>query len=362
VDSKITNRQIFFLVCVTLTTYSSIAISKVMAQSAGTGGWLPPIVMSLVFSLPAILIARLGLLFPGRVLFEYSREIAGKFLAYLFSIYFIMYFLAVAVFLNVQLSSVLKAEFFLQTPPWATLAAGLIVFGCIAYMGVTSVARFFEIVGPLFFISAIIVHVIMLIEGNVNNILPLFRTSEMMRYASSPPKIITPLLGAEALTVFPLTRENSGKAGRTIFWAFVSVGLFYVLAIESCIMMLGIKDIQNFAYPLIEAIRLIDVPVIERVDFLYLTVGFSGLIAGASITFLVLVEYLIKLLPHANRKLVTALVCLLTFILGLTAQAAKGAGLFMEQLVSIAGLGALFLIPIILMVIAKVKGYGKKAR
>lgn len=361
-DSKITNRQIFFLVCVTLTTYTLITISRVLAQSAGTGGWLPPIVMSLVFSLPAMLVVRLGLKFPGQVLFDYSREIVGKFLSYLFSIYFILYFLAVTIFLNVQLSCVLKTEFFPRTPPWATLAAGIAVFGCIAYMGVTSVARFFEIIGPIFLFTVITVHVLMLIQGEANNVLPLIRASEAARYASASQKIIVSFLGVEALTVFPLTRENSGKAGRTVFFAMIFVGLLYALAVEGGIMMLGIKDIQNYTYPLIEAIRLIDVPVVERVDILYLTVGFCGLIAGASITCLVLVEYLMKLLPRANRKFMTGLLCLVIFVLGLAGEGAKDAEQFLGSMVSIGGMGALFVIPGILMITAKVRGLGKKAR
>jgi spore germination protein len=110
--------------------------------------------MSVVFSLFVVLFTKLGIMFPGKMLFDYSREIVGSFLAHVFLIYFIAYFALISVYLNIELSSVLKAEFFPKSPKWATLAAG-VIFGCIAYKGISGVARFFEIIGPIFVITSI---------------------------------------------------------------------------------------------------------------------------------------------------------------------------------------------------------------
>jgi uncharacterized membrane protein len=49
--SDVTNRQIVIMLYLTLTTYTIISIPKVMAQSAGTGAWLPILAMSVIFSL-----------------------------------------------------------------------------------------------------------------------------------------------------------------------------------------------------------------------------------------------------------------------------------------------------------------------
>lgn len=121
-------------------------------------------------------------MFPRKILFDYSREIVGSFLAYVFLIYFIVYFVPISVYLNIELSSVLKTEFFPKSPKWAMLAAGVIIFGGIAYKGISGVARFFEIIVPIFVITSIGVHLIMLSQGDATNIMPLFRSSEAPRY------------------------------------------------------------------------------------------------------------------------------------------------------------------------------------
>jgi hypothetical protein len=71
----------------------------------------------------------------------------------------------------------------------------------------------------------------------------------------------------------------------------VFIGLFYVLVAETSIMIVGMKSTENYQYALIEAIKQIDIPVLERFDFLYLSVGFTGLVAGICDVYIALAEY-----------------------------------------------------------------------
>ncbi len=360
-EGDVTNRQIALLLFLTLTTYTIINIPKVMAQHAGSGAWLPVLAMSVLFAVLVVLITRLGSMFPGKVLFEYSRVIVGTFLAYVFLIFFIAYFFMISVYLNTELASVLKAEFFPKTPKWATLIAGVAVFGCIAYKGVKGVTRFFEIIGPVFLITAIAVHLIMLAQGQASNILPLFRTSEVPRYLAAAKETILPYLGIEVLTIIPFAQGNGKKATRTAFFTLLFIGVFYVLVVETSIMMLGIHDIQNYNYALIEAIKLVNNPVLERFDILYLTVGFAGLIAGISAVFLALTEYACKLFSKMNRKLVVLMFAVLIIICSMISSGVKNPHVIYEMAIPIAGAFAAFIIPALLFVIAKVRGLGQKS-
>ncbi len=362
VKSAVTNRQIFFLLYLTLTTYTIINIPKVLAQQAGRAAWVPILLVAAVFSLFVIIIVHLGNMFPGKMLFEYSQEIVGKFLAYVLSFYMVVYFSMVAIFFNIQLANVLKAEFFPKTPFWAMLIAGVAVFGCIAYKGVNSVARFFEIIGPIYLFTAIATHVIMLTQGNLNSIQPLFQASQMPRYLTATKDVILSFLGIEILMIIPFTRDNGKKATRVAFFSLLFIGFFYVLVVETSIMMLGYKDIQNYNYALIEAIKLVDNPVLERFDILYLTVGFSGLIAGVCAVYLALAEYACKIFSKVDRKIIVLLAGVLIVALSLVAQAAKDSALFFEGVIPVTGLVSAFLIPSLLLVIAKVRRLGQKAQ
>lgn len=360
--NEVTNRQIVIMLYLTLTTYTIISIPKIMAQRAGTGSWLPLLGMAVVFSLFVVLITKLGSMFQGRMLFDYSREIVGSFVSYIFLIYFIGYFLLVSTYLIIELSSVLKAEFLPRTPKWATLAACVIVIACIACKGISGAARFLEIIGPVFIITSVSVHLIMISQGNVSDILPLFRASETPRYLSAAKDAILPYLGVEVLTIIPFSQKNGKKAVRAAFFTLLFIGLYYAFIVETSIMMLGIHDIQNYNYALIEAIKLVNNPVLERFDILYLTVGFAGLIAGICAVFLALTEYVCKLLSKMKRKAVVVMLAVLVIVFGIIGISLKNAQIIFESVIPATGLIAAFLIPAFLFVIAKVRGLGQKTR
>ena len=148
--ASVTDRQVFFVLFLTLTAYTVISIPKVIAQKTGSGGWTTILFTSLVFAAFAWVIVRLNSAFPGKMLFDYSRRIVGKAAAYVLAAYFALYFLLVAVHLNMQLTAVLRAEFYPKTPQWVMLVATLLVIGSVAYRGVTNVGRFFEVIGSVF--------------------------------------------------------------------------------------------------------------------------------------------------------------------------------------------------------------------
>lgn len=153
----ITNRQMFFLLFLTLTAYTVISIPKVIAQTAGTGGWFSLMITALFFATFVAVIVRLNSAFPGMMLYDYSQRIAGKLIGSALAVYYLLYFFMVSTYLTAELTQVLRAEFFPKTPQWAMLVASVIVFGIVAHRGVTSVARFFEVIGTVFLITAVII-------------------------------------------------------------------------------------------------------------------------------------------------------------------------------------------------------------
>jgi hypothetical protein len=266
----------------------------------------------------------------------------------------------VSVYLSIQLTQVLEAEFYPQTPQWATLVTSVLVFGFVAHRGVVSVARFFEIIGTVFVITAVATHIVMFQQGDIREIVPLFRASRLQNYLLATKDTVIAFLGIELLTVFPLSGKNVKRTVVTAFLSLVFIGLFYVFVAETSIMIVGMKSIQNYNFALIEAIKQIDVPVLERFDVLYLTVGFAGLVAGICGVYLALVEYAVRIFKKAKRWTVVAVVGVAIVALGITAQAVKASMDLFEAVLPIAGLVSAFLIPAILLLIAKVRGLVQK--
>lgn len=360
--SSVTDRQIFFLLFLTLTAYTVISIPKIIAQDAGSGGWTTLLLAALFFALCAWLIVRLNCAFPGMMLYDYSRRIAGKAVAYALAAYFALYFLLVSAHLNTQLTEVLRAEFYPKTPQWMMLMVTVFVAGSIAHRGVTNVGRFFELIGAVFLITAITTHVIMALQGNPREVLPLFRASKIPKYLAGVRDVEIAFLGVELLLVFPLGDKNIRRTAATAFLTVLLVGLFYVIVVESCIMMLGMQSSKNYNFALIEAIKQIDNPILERFDILYLTVGFSALVAGLCGVYLALVEFVSRLLKKVHRPVVVFGVGLAIVASCMAAEWLKAPQELFETALQISGLVSALLIPAILLLTAKVRGLVQKSK
>lgn len=359
-QSSVSNRQIFFLLLLTMTAYTVISIPKVIVQSSGTGGWLSLMITALLFAVFVVVIVRLNSAFPGMMLFEYSQRIVGRIMAYVLAVYFILYFLMISAYLNVELSAVLRAGFYPKTPQWAMTIASVIVFGIVAHRGVVSVARFFEVIGTIFVITGFVTHFVMLLQGDLREIQPFFSSPKLPEYLFGIKDCLFAFLGVELLTIFPLSGKSIGRSVATAFLTVLFIGIFYVFVVETCIMMLGMQSAQNYNFALIEAIKQIDNPVLERFDILFLTVGFAGLVAGVCGVYLALVEYAVRLFKKVNRLLIVVGVGAIMIALSIASQAVKPTMAVLESVLPIAGLVSAFLIPTILFLIAKVRGLVQK--
>ena len=356
--NSITNRQLVMLLIMTLTCYTVIVIPKVMAQTAGTGSWLTLIVAALIFGLAAVMIVSINSKFQGKMLFDYGPQLIGKTGTYIVVIFYVLYFMFILAYLITMKAKLLEAEFFPDTPLWAFPFIGIPVFGYIANKGITNAARLSELIGIVFIVSAMFVHVLMITQGKFSRILPVFNASEIGNYATGLKSAIFPFLGIEVLLAVPLTKVNGKRVKRTAFFTVLSIGLFYILVVESCIMKVGIHDIVNYDDPLIVAIRdtapkFMD--VFTRLDILYLTIGFGAIFVGVSIVMAVIVEYLCKIFKKVKRQIVVISVAILTYVQFFIVKDIAHYDEFVTEFATYLGLVAAFLIPSVLFILTKTK-------
>lgn len=197
-----------------LTSYSVVILPKYMAVSAGTGAWIVLLLTAVVIGLFTMVIIGLNNMFHGKTLFEYAGALISKPGAYLLTILYVLYFFYVIVLLVFEQATLLKANFFLRSPDWAFPLFSIPLFCYIAAKGITTMARLCEIIGIVFAVTALSVHIIMMFEGDINRILPLFNPQEIGNYAEGFTKSVTPFLPISLLLAIPFTQKNS-KAKKT---------------------------------------------------------------------------------------------------------------------------------------------------
>jgi len=353
-ENSITNRQMVFIIFLTLSSYTTIDLPKIMARIAGRSSWIPIISAAVIFGGAAVIITKLNNMHQGKVLFDYSREITGKFFSRLIAWYYLLFFLIVGVYLKLKLVGVLKSNFLPRTPQFIMLLMGISLFGYVAYKGVTNVARMFEIIGILFLIVTVGICFFMLLQGMSYNILPFFNITETKGFMTAVKDLATPFTGLAVLFIIPFTPKNK-KAPKVAFLTLLFIGLFYILIVEGTIMILGINNTIAFNDSFIEAIKIVELPVIERTDIFYLTFGLTSLFAGMIIVFTAIVEFTCRLIPKVKRNIIVIVIGIIFLILCLLALNINNMKEVFESFAPYLVLTSSILIPTLLFIIAKIK-------
>ncbi len=352
--NSITNRQLFYILIMTITTYTTIDLPKMMAEKVGRSSWILVLGMAVLFSGAAILVTKLNNRFAGKVMFDYSREIVGTVASRVIVIYYILYFVLVGVYLKIKLVEFVTANFLPKTPQFILLAFSVALFGFVAYKGVTNVARMFQMFGTIFLVTTILVCGIMLFQGMLYNIRPFYDPNEIKQIPSALPSMLFPFGGIEVLLIIPFTQKNR-KAPLVAFLTMIFIGFLYVQVVEGTICILGINNTMLYNDALIEAIKIVFVPVIERTDIFYLTVGLTSLFAGMIMVFLCSLEYTCRLFHKVERKIITPIVALALYVLCIFGLGVKDINhkldAYAPYLVSISSFG----IPGFLMLVAVIR-------
>ncbi len=357
--NTITNRQLSFLILVTLITYNLLTIPYSAAQLSGRGGWIPILINTVFFALFSLFITKLNLMYKGRIFFDYTKDILGKAVCKILIIYYMLYFFTVFLYLACHLFTILEEYFLPESPVWATSLLALTVFAMITTKGITNIARLFELIGPTLVIFSLLIYGLAFTQGIKYNLLPLFDAERIGDYLKGTKDIIIPFLGVETLFIIPFTKKNL-KAPKIAFFSIIFVGIYYTLTFLSILNVMGLSNLLYYKTPVLEGLRLVRIPVLERVDILYLIFGFIGLFLGIVIVFSAIAEPLCQLIPKANRSFLIMAIGALTYIICLFIHNISNLDDIMNNIVLYSGILSAVIIPALVFFIAKVKKDGQK--
>lgn len=351
--NTVTNRQMFYFLFLTVTT-AVIVISNTMARAAGRGGWIPLLITSFIFAIEVIFICKLNSMYQNKMIFDYSQEIVGNVISKIIIIYLIIYFIFSFIYYSASFSGFVKVEFLYETPHLALLTVTIAGIGFIVCKGITNMARAIEIIAPIYMLFAFVLYGVLLVQGMKYNLLPLFSIDMVPNFISAIKDCIVPFLGIEVLLIIPFTNHNK-KTSKLSFLTIILVGLYYILIFEGTVGILGINESMVHKYAGFEGLKLITIPVIERADIVFETIGYAAVFFRNAIYYLCAVELLCKLLPKVKRWLICLLVGIFSLILCEAFVSLSGLEKIFTIILSIAGIIAAFIIPIILLITAKVK-------
>ena len=265
---QLTSKQLIFVIIGTTIAMQLVSLARITSVEAKQDAWLAVILGSAAPLISLLLIERLGRRFPSLTLAEISRELFGRFFGSFFTLGFILYcLLAYSVSLR-NFSEISSLYILPKTPFWVITLFGIIAAVYIASMGAKTLARINEL---LFYILLIVILLIIptLKVADYTNLLPvggggisgLIKGALQTTFAYAGLEIL--------LVAYPMvTRKDEVlKAGIT---ANVISLLIYLIIVVVSLMVFGSEFLSKITWPGITLLKVIDVPVFERLEFFFL--------------------------------------------------------------------------------------------
>lgn len=363
-NENLTDRQIAFIVLGAMLGQDFVIIPKAVAEKAGTGGWITILFSTIVFALLIYMFAYVGYIHKNKTLYEYSQLLVGKYVTYIFSLLYFIYFLA---YFSINARRLCESMNILAMPETPVIALYILLL-FIIFIGVSKklkvLARLNEIYITIIMVMSIAIISIVFSQGNIINIMPFIETSEIKTYITASHVMITPLIGFEILGCCAMNKNNTKKALIYPVLMVLFLGMVFIYLFEASLSVIGIDDIVHYRLTLFNTLRSIDVPYLDflkRLDGLAMVLWCMSTFCHLSLFAYGAVFYVKKCVKKVPYNLLVITLLALSFFIY---QAPKTYNQTEDILTNLSYISLFtgFLIPVTLLILTKVKKYDKSIK
>jgi len=363
-NEHLTNRQIALLVFWGIVGYGIIGLPKGVAQAAGTGGWIPLLITTVIVIITGYMFTFLGYVHKEKTIYEYSILLTGKYIGNILIFLYIAYFFSVFTMTSRISSEVIKINLLSKTPISALTILLILVCYFIITRKLACIGRVCELYGMIIIIFSLIILTLICTQGKLINIRPLIPSLGIIGYLKAIPSTIYAfVVGVEVLCFVPFHKEiNDKRIFKYIIFIICFVGFFYIFIVESCISVLGPDNIIYYDDAMMATIRRIN---IEYLDFL------SRLDGIFSITWIIAIFTTVLLYGYATifllskwfKKVSFNKIGLIVISVAFYTSTLPGTIDDVKKIIDYIGYASILtviVIPTIFVIITKVKKYDKK--
>lgn len=360
---SLTNRQIAFIIFGFIVGYGVLGLPKNITESAGTGGWVSLLIATIITLLFTYILTYLSYVFDDKTIFEYSQTLVGKTITYIFMVVYSVYFFMIFTMVTRISSETIKLTILVKTPVWALSLVFFIVVYYAVIKELRVIGRICEIYGLIIIITAIIIYFLIFSQGKLVNIKPFFVMKDIPIYFKSTLSAIFPFIGFEILIIIPFNRKENNKKIFKYTTLMVSfIGLLYILVVEACVSVMGVDGIIHYKDALYATIRRVDIQSLQflrRLDSIFLIAWIMSIFTTITLAAYGCIFILSKLLNKIKFNILAFFVIILSFLVSMVPKTTDE----IQKVLDYTGYGVFLtgaLIPVILLIITKVKKYDKK--
>ncbi|WP_181907447.1 GerAB/ArcD/ProY family transporter [Cohnella lupini] len=269
----LTSRQMFWMMVSMQVIMTLLLTTTPTFQIAKQDAWISTLLASGVGSGIAYVCAKLSLMFPGRTLIEFSRDLFGKWLAILIAVMYLMFWISLFGIILQQFKMFIIGTILPQTPPYVIVLLMVTVVLYLTLHGVGAIARCCEIMGPLIIIGVVSPVFFAFNRIDADQLLPVFVDSGFMAIVKGALPTATFLGDCIMIMVLVSFVGKTRKVVRHAVLGVLMSGLFTVMSVFSCLLIFGLHVTKGYPYPLLIVVRSISLSgVIENMDAILISV------------------------------------------------------------------------------------------
>lgn len=281
-DGRVNNRQAALLLTTVVISTAVLFVPSITAEAAKQNGWISLLLVATAYGLlVALVVVKLGGLFPGQTVVEYAPRIMGPVLGKLVGIGYILWFVHINAIIVREFGDFLLSAFMPETPLMAFNIVLLILAAWGVKGGLEVICRAGEWVFPLFITSLVIIFLGLIPDYDWSNLLPVMEEG-----------IRPVLLGGLApagfrgeivimLMFLPYINHHK-KTGRYLAVTVVLLGVLLALTtVMTSAVMGGLT--QYLTFPTFSLARFVSIAhFIERMEALILVMWVAGVTLKAA--------------------------------------------------------------------------------
>jgi spore germination protein len=317
--------------------------------------WLTVILGGVIAIMAGIIMVKLSQKFPEKTFYQYSQDIAGKWIGWLLGFSVIGYFFTMSAY-EVRVLAEVTSLFLLEgTPIWAIIMPFMWIGLYLIVGGINPIARLFELILPITVVIFLLVISMSFGIFELDNIRPVLG-SGIIPILKGVKTTILAFLGIEIMLVIVAFMEKPNQAVKVVL---IGTGIplsFYIITVVMVIGALSVDGVVTKTWPTIDLIRSFEIEglIFERFESFLLTIWIMQIFTTFTISYYAAALGLSQILKKNISPFIFGLLPII-YLIGMIPQNIND----LFKLGDLIGFSALFLfgvLPLPLLIISKLKG------
>ncbi|NWL90125.1 spore gernimation protein [Paenibacillus sp. 79R4] len=284
-DKKITTSQTAVIISNCMLGSGILTLPRVLADKMNNSdGWISIILGGILVVLTGTCIVKLCQRFPGKTLFQFSRDLMGKWLGSFFNVGIAAFYIFIAAFELRVMFEVTTLYLLEDVPRWGIMMSFIWVGLYLILGGLGAIARLYEIILPITIVVFVFSMILSSKVFEIDNLLPVLGDGVLPALQGVGSTVLV-FLGHEIMFILTASMKHPGKAGTALVMG-ITVPLF--LNLIAFIMVIGgisVHGAVSSTWPIVDLLRSFEIKGLffERFDFFLLVVWIMQILTTFSI-------------------------------------------------------------------------------